>query len=83
MKKSPQNVNYNSLMIFSPFCHELPTSEIGLWHLLLYLHLLCGLYHIFTSCSLFRIYSTTVVFQPSKSINVTPWVYTSFFIIQL
>ena len=27
--------------------------------------------------------NNTEVFQPSKSINVTPWVYTSFFIIQL
>ena len=25
----------------------------------------------------------TVVFQPSKSIKVTPWIYMSFFIIQL
>ena len=49
-------------MIFSPFCHELSMSVIGLWHLLLYLYLLCGLYHIFTSCSLFRIYSTTLEF---------------------
>ena len=49
---------------FSPYCLELPKwpqienpcRKLGCGTLLL--HLLCGLNHIFTSCSLFRLYCT-------------------------